>query len=176
MSVFFTMTLSAITAVIAFAGADFEGRVGHNGNGILTAAYALSALFVGNVVILFLGVKGTLVAGLAQYGVYLVTILIARYMPGVHSGYFVYPGAAIGGIASGYVWPAQGAYFSASCSLYAASTGRPEVEITGFFSSVFASIFMFGDISGRSVWLAQLFCPASAREESSMLRICHYFL
>jgi MFS family permease len=151
MSIFFTMTVSAITAVIAFAGADFDGYVGHNSNGILTAAYSLSALFLGNVVMLFFGLKGAMVAGLAQYCVYLLAFLLARFIPGVADEFLVYPGAAIGGIASGYVWPAQGAYFSASCSMYAVATGRPDTEITGYFASVFAAIFMFGDITVKLI-------------------------
>jgi hypothetical protein len=72
---------------------------------------------------------------------YLSAFFIGKGNP-VANG-FVLTGAAIGGIGSGYLWTAQGAYFQQCARRYALFSGREEGQVTGEFSSLFAATFLF---------------------------------
>merc|ERR1712072_867860 len=60
-------------------------------------------------------------------------------------------GAAIGGLGSGYLWPAQGAFFAAAAKSYERCTGKTPEEVTGTFASYFATCFLFCEISFKFI-------------------------
>jgi hypothetical protein len=162
MCICFAMTMGTVTTVIAFAGADFAS-IGNYSTGILFGAYCISALFFGNIIVSTLGLKMSLVCGLGQYCVYLSMYLAAFFIGKTHplAKGLILCGAGVGGIASGYLWTAQGAYFTACAKRYALLTGKSQEEANGEFSSKFATIFLFCEISFK-------FVGAGISEKSSM--------
>ena len=106
--------------------------MGNYSNGALFGAYCLSALFFGNMIVAVLGVKWSLVVGLFQYCLYLLMYLLATFIHDHQIGnMLVITGAAVGGIASGYLWTAQGAYFMQCSVQYAAYSGKSQEYATG---------------------------------------------
>jgi hypothetical protein len=98
--------------------------------GVLYTFYVLSAMFLGPVVQGLLGLKRSLVYGLAQYCVYLLVYLVAELIGPSRphtSNAVVLVGSAIGGLGSGYLWPAQGAFFAAASRSYAQCSGKSQV-------------------------------------------------
>lgn len=162
--------MGTVTTVIAFAGPDFPG-IGLTGTGVLFGAYCISALLFAPLILAVFGQKKCLVAGLCQYCIYLLVYLLAELfgtgktcpaIPGdcvpvatpIASVVLVVCGCFVGGFGSGYLWPAQGAYFTGSAKEYARLAGIPETEATGKFSSYFATCFLFCEISFKFIGAA----------------------
>lgn len=151
MCVCFAINASVVTTVIAFVGADFP-QIGVDSVGVLYVSYAFSAMFLGPLMQALLGVKGCLVVGMSQYCCYLLVYLIAEQIgPGRLADNIVLVGSAIGGIGSGYLWPAQGAFFAAAASKYAHLTGQRPEAVAGVFASYFATCFLFCEISFKFI-------------------------
>lgn len=174
MCISFSLNLGAVTTVISFAGPDFPG-VGNTGTGVLYSAYCLSALFLAPMVTGLFGMKRILVIGLVQYCVYLLAYVLADFVFGVGktcpdvvtnstigsdcvpittptaSLVSVILGAFIGGLGSGYLWPAQGAYFAASATKYAELTGESKEQVNGRFASIFAGCFLSSEIAFKFI-------------------------
>lgn len=51
-------------------------------------------------------------------------------------------GGGVGGIAAGFLWTAQGAYFARSAKLYAAAKGVTFEEATTSFAALFGALFL----------------------------------
>lgn len=146
MSVCFAMNLGCVTTVIAYASSNFQ-EIGNYSNGTLFGAYCLCALFFGNVIVTALGFKKALICGMAQYCIYLTMYMVAALVGSTpFTKGLVLLGAVVGGTASGYLWTAQGAYFSKSAERYAAFKGISKEAATGKFSSYFAMIFLFFEV------------------------------
>lgn len=160
MCICFSFNLSTVTTVIAFASADFP-TVGNYSTGTLFGTYCLTALFFGAGIIKVLGLKRSLVAGLFQYMCYNVMFVIASFGGNSSYNFLIVIGAAVGGVASGYLWVAQGSYFTECAKRYAALTlppasGKGEEEehrqkVTGSFASSFATIFLACEVSFKFV-------------------------
>jgi hypothetical protein len=152
MAVCFALTMAAVTTVIAFAGADF-GAIGNESTGVLFGAYCISALFFGNIIVGLLGLKMSLICGVMQYVIYLSMYLLAYFLEDHKSlaNSLVLMGAGIGGVASGYLWTAQGAYFQQCAKKYAKLTGATAEDVTGEFAAKFATIFLFCEVSFKFI-------------------------
>jgi hypothetical protein len=162
MSVCYALNAACSTTVIAYAGADFHD-IGNYSNGVLFGSYCITALFFGNVIITWLGLRRSLICGLSQYCVYLMMYLLAFFIGKTHflSKVLIILGAATGGVASGYQWLAQGAYFQQTAKRYAKCLGKTEEEANGEFSSLFATCYLGFEITFK-------FAGAGIQSQSSM--------
>lgn len=167
MCVSMAANMGVVTTVIAYAGKDFPA-VGLKGTGVLYGAYCFSALFLAPLILAVFGNKKCLVGGLTQYCVYLMAYLVAELIgtgktcsptdttcvpvdtPSASIA-VVLVGSFIGGLGSGYLWPAQGAYFAASSKKYAELAGITEEAATGQFSTYFATCFLVFEISFKFI-------------------------
>jgi hypothetical protein len=147
MSLCFAMNHGAITTVVSFAGADFK-EIGTFSNGILYGGYCVSALLFANLIVSSFGLKKSLVAGVAQYCIYLSMYLLAMVIgpDQLVSECLVLVGAAVGGVAAGYLWVAQGGYFSLCAKRYARFTGKSLEETNTYFSSRFAICYLLCEV------------------------------
>jgi hypothetical protein len=152
MSVSFSITHGAVAVVVGFAGADFK-TMGNASNGVLYATYCISALFFSKVIVNSLGLKTSLIAGVVQYCLYLLCYTLAIIIgDGQESAHlFIIVGAGMGGIAAGYFWVAEGAYFTLSAKQYAVAMGISEKEATGLLSSYFAACYLFWEVCFKFV-------------------------
>lgn len=178
MALAFALNLSTVTTVVAFAGSDFA-TLGDYSNGILYGAYCLSALFLGAPIIDCLGIKRALVCGLSLYCIYQSFFLVAALSDGESTANgnggrsaldsLILAGAALGGTASGFLWPSQGSFFSISARRYAkaqrklrahrdnanGSNGSVDAieweedlaQATGLFGGIFAAIFLCCEVA-----------------------------
>jgi hypothetical protein len=157
MCVFFSLNLSCATTVISFASSDFP-EYGNTSTGTLFGAYCFTAIFFANPILSAMSSKRCLCAGTAQYVVYLLTYVIAQ-VSGV--GWLVVVGAAVGGVASGYLWVAKGSYFTETTKRYAALTLTPGAteeegtanreQISSKLSSEFATCFLCTEVAFKIV-------------------------
>jgi hypothetical protein len=150
MTACFSANHGCITTVIAFAGAD-EGAIGTYSTGVMYGSYMLTALFVSNVILAWLGTKWSLVLGLAVYTVYLLAFLLATLYPGPLGDILIITGAAVGGCGSGFMWIAQGTHFVRSANAYAVANNRAPEDVTGLFSSTFAFYFLTFEVGLKLV-------------------------
>jgi MFS family permease len=153
MCVCFSLNLSCATTVISFASSDFP-EFGNMSTGTLFGAYCLTAIFFANPILSAMSSKRCLVAGTAQYVVYLLTYVLAQI---TGAGFLTVIGAAVGGVASGYLWVAKGSYFTETTKRYAAMTAAADAteeeatanreQISSKLSSEFATCFLCTEVA-----------------------------
>jgi MFS family permease len=107
MSIAFSSNHGCVMTASDFASSDFPNS-GNMSNGALYATYCFSALFLSGAVMAVLGTKRTLICGLVQYTIYVMTFFVAAE---INSGFLIILGAAFSGFGGGYLWVAQGVYF-----------------------------------------------------------------
>lgn len=146
MSVCFSANHGTVTALIALASSSLGESLGNVSSGLLYLVYTLTAGFASHGLLTVLGTKRTLVVGLAIYCAYVVSYLIAFAMPSVR-WYAVVAGAALGGVAAGSIWPAQGAYYSRSADLYAKATGLPRESANSTLGGYFAAVYLVLEVT-----------------------------
>jgi hypothetical protein len=86
-----------------------------------------------------MGPKPTLTIGLGLYCFYVGSFLFAYYCPD-YKWYGAITGSAIGGVAAGWLWPAQGAFFARSAKLYSRRADIAQAVATGYLASWFQSL------------------------------------
>ena len=95
------------------------GEEGSFMSGALYVTYAATALVASSAIIAALGTRGALICGSFVYCVYVFSLPLALLAKTAATQATVaVVGGAIGGIAAGFLWAAQGAYFAASAKLY----------------------------------------------------------
>ena len=72
---------------------------------------------------------------------YVLSYLIMAYLPTM-TPWGPYFGSAIGGLASGALWPAQGAYFAAAAAIHAERTRTSQIAATSALAGRFGAIFL----------------------------------
>lgn len=183
MTVFFALTHGCVTALVPLASIEFGDALGPLTLGVLYVLYTLTAMCGATLVVGSVGPKWGLVAGLAVYCVYVASFLLASTVPALRWPAGI-GGAAIGGVGGGFLWTAQGAYFSLSAASYATSSGVPPSEATSWLGGAFASCYLGAEIllkllsSGlqywpcRDEWEGSIItgkCPSSASSHGSAL-------
>merc|ERR1712232_261217 len=73
-------------------------------------------------------------------------------------------GALLGGAAAGFLWTAQGGYFTTICLTYAKVTGEDEKSVTNTLASRFAAIYLLGELLMKG--LATILKSSSAGKNS----------
>jgi hypothetical protein len=133
-----------VVAVLAFA-APLIGDAGSYGSGALYVSYTFSSLFLGPAIVHRVKNKYTMISGLALYTLYILAYPFAAIddrfaLPLVLTGGFA------GGIAAGFIWTAQGAYFAQTSRLYAKLSGIPQEESSNKLSGMFAAWYLILEV------------------------------
>ena len=145
-AIFFSVNHGCVTSVLGISLAIL-GDEGSYMSGALYLTYAATALVASGAIIAALGTRGALICGTAVYCVYIVSLPLALLAKTATTQTLVaISGGAIGGVAAGFLWAAQGAYFAASAKLYADAGGgdgslTPE-QASASFAASFGVIFL----------------------------------
>jgi len=145
MAICFSINHGCVTSVLALASSDFNDNLAAISSAILYGMYTTSALFAAVPLVLTQGAKRSLSAGLWLYCFYLIPFAIILLFPQISESVttcLVIIGSTIGGFGAGWLWTAQGKYFAGASAEYAAWTGNPKEEITGYFGGIFSSIYV----------------------------------
>jgi len=145
MAVCFSVNHGCVTSVLALASSDFDDNLAAISSAILYGTYTLSALFAAVPLVLTLGAKRSLSAGLWLYCLYIIPFAIILLFPQISTSVttgLVIVGSATGGFGAGWLWTAQGKYFAAAAAEYSKFTGNPKEEINGYFGGIFSSIYV----------------------------------
>ena len=114
MAIAFSINHAAVTSVLGLA----TGLLGDNGtyqSGTLFLLYAITAMIFSSGLIETFGARRTLIAAAALYTVYVLSFPFVLVVSSPTLEIVVaLSGGAIGGVAAGILWPAQGVYFSLS--------------------------------------------------------------
>ena len=187
MAVCFSVNHGAVTSVLSLAVPLLGPVAGPYSSGTLYICYAATALFLSTPIMSFLGTRNALIVGTALYCVYVASFPVGLFATSGHSDgwcteksapdadcadphnvplvIIAIAGGVVGGFAAGFLWSAQGAYFSSTAKLYAAASKEAEevaagqlveeseedaavhdtervTKATGTLASIFACIFL----------------------------------
>ncbi|KAJ1638811.1 hypothetical protein T492DRAFT_941070 [Pavlovales sp. CCMP2436] len=117
-SLFFSLNHGCVTSCLALASSQLGPALGGYSAGVLYLCYTLTALLFAPGIVTRLGAKGSLNWGLVLYCAYVGSYALAVIVPALRWP-AVIVGAALGGLAAGWLWTAQGGYFAAAAELYA---------------------------------------------------------
>merc|ERR1712054_692530 len=86
--------------------------------------------------------------GLAVYCIYVLSFPLVLIMRSKVARFTIaIGGGSIGGIAAGFLWSAQGAYFAASARLYAeASVDVSFQQATSLFAAIFGTVYLGSEV------------------------------
>mmetsp|Transcript_19057 Transcript_19057/g.48798 ORF Transcript_19057/g.48798 Transcript_19057/m.48798 type:complete len:499 (-) Transcript_19057:309-1805(-) len=145
MSTCFAINHGAVTAVLNLCVVVL-GDIGSYMNGALYVAYAVTALCGSSAIVGFLGYRTALITGTAVYCVYVGAFPLVLIISDPDLQYLIaIGGGLIGGVAAGFLWTAQGAYFATSAKLYAEAHGDGSFttqQATASLASLFGAIFL----------------------------------
>jgi len=159
MCICFSINHGCVTALIPLATGDF-GSLGSYTLGTLYAFYTLTALFFSTAIVGMTGHKWGMVLGMSIYCGYVALYLVARETSGELRAFSAVTGGVMGGVAAGFLWTAQGGYFTNLSAHYAASKGITRSEATSWLSGIFASFYLGGELLMKllSSFLQYLVC------------------
>ena len=110
MTVAFGANHGTVTAALTLASSQLGDRLGGWQTGVLYTTYTLSALFSAAGMVETIGPRRVLALGMFLYCAYTGSFLVAIMFPSAAEPVAL-TGAAVGGIAAGWLWTAQGVYF-----------------------------------------------------------------
>eukprot|EP01064_Diplonema_japonicum_P032127 TRINITY_DN5974_c3_g1_i1.p1 TRINITY_DN5974_c3_g1~~TRINITY_DN5974_c3_g1_i1.p1 ORF type:complete len:514 (+),score=78.05 TRINITY_DN5974_c3_g1_i1:101-1543(+) len=143
MSVCFGINHGTLSAMIPLATSEF-GAQGDWALGVLYALYTLSAVCCGTLVVAKVGYKQALLWGCLLDSMFVAGLFTGLVVgKGTTTSWIVsLTGAGMGGLASGFLWTAQGGYFTASAKLYSEESNRSLEDTTSVFSAIFATAYL----------------------------------
>lgn len=121
----FSVNHGCVVSCLAYSTAELGTQLGGYGSGVLYVFYALTALLLSKPVISCLGSKTGLILGTSGYCVYVCGFFGAvLFKEGVAAWIMFLLSCAVGGMAGGILWTAQGRYFTKNATLYSAALQR----------------------------------------------------
>ena len=158
MSLLFSSNHGCVVACLSLATARL-GSFGAYQNGLLYVTYAISGLIGSTYVVKELGSRNALAFGMGLYCVYVLTFYVATNITQATSLVTVVTvGALVGGWGAGFLWTAQGAYFTRAAQLYhhhnirSSSSSSSSLEnSTAKLASIFAFIYLSSEIGLRAI-------------------------
>ena len=145
MSTLFSANHGAMVSCLAFSTLQL-GSTGAWELSILHFVYAASTLLGATFVVKHLGARNSMAMGMALYASYVLCFWLALQWQVLRNELAVV-GAIMGGIGGGFVWTAQGSYFSEAAKDYARTcVDKSSEEATSFLAGVFACIYLFGEV------------------------------
>ena len=151
MTLGFSVNHATVVTVIALATAHLGPVLGAYDLAVFNAVYVLTGLVVQGVVVEKLGLKGSLLAGTMLYCLYVLSFLAATLCEeGTWLQWIIaIGGAVLGGFGAGFLWSAQGAYFTVNAELYAQAAQIPASMATGQFSGTFAFWYLATEVATK---------------------------
>ncbi|KAK3268319.1 hypothetical protein CYMTET_23170 [Cymbomonas tetramitiformis] len=125
MSMCFSLNHACVTTVIGLASSELGDTLGGVSVGVLYLMYTLTAMVGATGIVEKVGTKRALVTGAWAYCFYVGSFLLAILWESGEWG-FCMAGSLLGGTAAGWLWTAQGAYFSVAVELHVDATQRGE--------------------------------------------------
>ena len=142
MSILFAVNHGCVTSVLNLA-VVLLGASGSFMNGALYIMYAATALVAASAIVSRLGSRGAVIVGSAVYCVYILSFPLALLASSeAAQSAIAILGGGIGGIAAGFLWSAQGAYFAASARLYAEASSTTVEDANAKFAATFGILFL----------------------------------
>jgi hypothetical protein len=129
----FSLNHAVVVTALSLASAELGDRLGSYGSGVLYVCYCSAALFLSSGVVAAWGAKRAMVVSLSLYSLY-----VSSYLGGfelMSSGrsdwawVTVVSGSVVGGLGAGWMWTAQGAYFTGAARAYATGGGGGGAEV-----------------------------------------------
>jgi MFS family permease len=149
MSILFSANHGCVVACLSLATARL-GSVGAWQSGMLYLTYTGSAIFGATYFVKKLGARNALVTGMSFYCVYVACFWLAVTWQAVE-GPAALIGAAIGGIGAGFLWTAQGVYFSRAAEEHANQLGQAVTDSTAYLAGIFAFIYLAAEVGLRAM-------------------------
>merc|ERR1712166_85377 len=137
MAICFSVNHGTVTALLALATSNLGSDLGNLQNALLYCLYTITALCFAKIIVANTGYKNGIIAGLSVYVIYVASFIVADKVPSAKWPAAVF-GGTMGGIAAGFLWTAQGAYFARNAELYAVAVGITKGEATLKFAGWFA--------------------------------------
>lgn len=145
MSILFSANHGAMVSCLAFATLQL-GSTGAWELSLFHCIYATSALLGATYVCKQLGSRNSMLLGMALYASYVTLFWIAVKFE-TRVTLFAVMGALFGGMGGGFVWTAQGSYFSRAAEEYALCCGnQPVQEVTSYLAGIFAFIYLTEEV------------------------------
>ena len=175
MTICFAVNHGCVISVLNLSVVLLGTEPGAFQTGSLYVTYAASALLFATPLLDALGSRRALVYASATYCVYVASVPLAMVVRAPWGLYVIScVGGAVGGVAAGFLWAAQGAYFSASAQLYAAavaadggsvapSASPPATAVEGATSSLaawFGAVFLACEVALKLLPLLLSAIPA----------------
>ena len=167
-TIFFSTTTGSNTAILAYNQVFFNSAsssIGSYATGTLYAFYMLCPLFFAPLVIRLLGVKWAVFTGLVMYCYNVAAYPLATYFSKAQN-YLLIGGSVIGGFAAGFLWAAQGTYFTMAAGEYARQKGMEKKKANGIFAGVFSFFYLMFEVGIASKHICinvELFLPSSSK-------------
>lgn len=140
----------SVISCLTYASTLLGPSLGGYGGGVLFVSYAITSFLFAQPIVSMIGPKNGLFLGCGGYGFYVLGFLISILAPVIAWPMFIVS-SSIGGISGGFLWVAQGRYFSKNAKMYAGLTDKPIEEVNSTFAAIFASIFLGLECSLRAL-------------------------
>jgi len=154
MSIIFGIGHGTTTAALSYASSSMDARVAYVGNGILYLLMLLSSMFFAVPVSITIGNKGSIVLGFFLYSLYLFGFAYAVVSASASPAqwWFFCTSSAMGGIAAGLLWTAQGAYMSHSSAAVSEEEQNTRKVTNGELATTFAFWYLLFEVLLKAVF------------------------
>lgn len=149
MAILFSANHGGVTSCLSLSTARL-GNLGSWQSSILYLSYTCSALFGATYVTKVLGARDTLIVGMFIYCTYTACFVIFSLcsIPSIATAAALI-GALLGGIGGGFLWTAQGSYFTRVSEEYADAKGITMDKASSKFGGIFAAIYLGEEVFMR---------------------------
>lgn len=139
----FSINHGTVTAVLALASQPsiLGSELGGYSSGTLYIFYTLSAMTITAWIVGKLGGKYGLASGLFLYCFYVGSFLLAAKIPSI-KWYAALIGSGVGGFGAGWLWTAQGVYFSRTAECFAKARGVEVSDANSLLAGLFATTYV----------------------------------
>lgn len=149
MAVLFSANHGCTVACLSLATARL-GAIGAWQSGTLYLTYTASAVLGATYITKRLGGRNAIISGMMLYCIYVACFLVATSWP-AQERLAALTGAAIGGVGGGFLWTAQGAYFTQVAGIYAHQLQQDVTATTTYLAGVFAFIYLSEEVILRTL-------------------------
>jgi MFS family permease len=140
MAVLFSSNHGTIVACLSLSTARL-GAVGAYQSGMLYLFYTSSAVLGATYVVKRLGGRNGMIMGMSLYCIYVGCFWVAAAFPNIQVTAAL-TGAAFGGLGAGFLWIAQGSYFTEASQRHARALAQDLSKSTSFLAGIFAFIYL----------------------------------
>jgi len=160
-TILFSLNNSIFTTPVVLAPTLLDITAGYWGNALYHFSSCIAALLLGPWIVKTIGLKRTIVCGMATSTYYVALFAAVVYNASLNTGQAVQTrsrfmafslGSIFGGLASGTLWTAQGGYFACTAELLAGQIVTPRGKILSSLSGTFAAVHIGTDVGGRLLW------------------------